>query len=352
MTNFVPLLHRTVSLPILSKNGEFKSMNILGIETSCDETSVSILCDGRIIVNEIHSQDIHAHFGGVVPEMASRAHLGKIDALCASVFQKSGLLPNRIDAIAVTDCPGLAGALLVGISFALGLHCGQGTPVTGINHLEGHISSIFLENPALGYPFLALIVSGGHTSIYKVEDFGRYVCLGKTVDDAAGEAFDKIGKMLGFNYPAGRAIEEEALKAPELKPIPFPIARAPGPLLDFSFSGLKTSVKYFLRDHEPGYGAENKPLLCKSFQNAIVESLVANVKSAVEQTGISTIAVVGGVACNALLRRRMRELAGCSVYFPSPTLCTDNAAMIARAGFERVKRKITRPPRLGPSTTL
>jgi N6-L-threonylcarbamoyladenine synthase len=123
-------------------------------------------------------------------------------------------------------------------------------------------------------------------------------------------------------------------------------------LLDFSFSGLKTSVKYFLRDHEPGYGAENKPLLCKSFQNAIVESLVANVKSAVEQTGISTIAVVGGVACNALLRRRMRELAGCSVYFPSPTLCTDNAAMIARAGFERVKRKITRPPRLGPSTTL
>jgi len=327
-------------------------MNILGIETSCDETSVALLSDNQILVNEIYTQEIHAQFGGVVPEMASRAHLGKIDVMCSTVFKKSGLTPKQIDLIAVTDSPGLAGALLVGISFALGLHCGQAVPVTGINHLEGHISSMYLEHPSIEYPFLALVVSGGHTSIYKVDDFGRYACLGKTIDDAAGEAFDKIGKMLGFNYPAGRSIEREALKAAGEKPIVFPIARAPGAMLDFSFSGLKTSVKYFLRDRKDGFIRDNVSLLCNSVQNTIVESLAVNMKSAVEQTGITSIAVVGGVACNAYLRQRMSELFGEKVFFPSPALCTDNAAMIARAGYERAKRSMTRPPRMAPSTAL
>ena len=327
-------------------------MITLGIETSCDETSIALLTDGRIAANEIYSQEIHAAFGGVVPEMASRAHLGKIDALCRSVFVKTGISFGAIDLIAVTDSPGLAGALLVGISFALGIHCGHNVPVTGINHLEGHISSIFLEHPDIGPPFLALVVSGGHTSIYKVMDFGRYECLGKTIDDAAGEAFDKIGKLLGFSYPAGRAIENEAAQASAGPLVPFPIARVSASRLDFSFSGLKTSVKYFLQERGSEYIAANRALICKSFQNFLVESLAGNLFEASRQTGITKIAVVGGVACNAQLRLRMRALPGLSVFFPSPVLCTDNAAMIALAGFERKKRGMLRFPHMSPSAKL
>jgi len=327
-------------------------MNILGIETSCDETSIALLENDTIKANEIYSQEIHSSFGGVVPEMASRAHLGKIDALCKSVFGATGISFDDIGLIAVTDSPGLAGALLVGISFALGIHCGRGVPVTGINHLEGHICSIFLEHPDIGLPFLALIVSGGHTSIYKVNDFGDYECLGQTVDDAAGEAFDKVGKLLGFNYPAGRAIEREAALAPSQTLIPFPMARTSTTMLDFSFSGLKTSVKYFLQERGPEYLTENKSLICKSFQNSLVESLAGNLLTASRQTGIKTIAVVGGVACNAQLRQRMKALPGLKVFFPSPALCTDNAAMIARAGYERKKRGMLRFPRMAPSAKL
>jgi N6-L-threonylcarbamoyladenine synthase len=327
-------------------------MITLGIETSCDETSIALLTDGRIAANEIYSQEIHSKFGGVVPEMASRAHLGKIDGLCKSVFCKTGFSFDEIDLVAVTDSPGLAGALLVGISFALGMHCGHNVPITGINHLEGHICSIFLEHPDIGLPFLALIVSGGHTSIYKVNDFGKYECLGQTVDDAAGEAFDKVGKLLGFNYPAGRAIELEAALAPPQSLIPFPIARISSSTLDFSFSGLKTSVKYFLQDQGPLYVAGNRPLICKSFQNSLVESLAGNLLAASHQTNIKTIAVVGGVACNAQLRQRLGSMQGTSVCFPSPVLCTDNAAMIARAGYEREKRGMLRFPRMTPSAKL
>jgi N6-L-threonylcarbamoyladenine synthase len=304
------------------------------------------------MANEIYSQEIHSSFGGVVPEMASRAHLGKIDALCKSVFCKTGFSFNEIDLIAVTDSPGLAGALLVGISFALGMHCVNDIPVTGINHLEGHISSIFLEHPDIGLPFLALIVSGGHTSIYKVNDFGSYECLGQTIDDAAGEAFDKIGKMLGFTYPAGRSIENEAALAPVGPLVPFPIARVSTSRLDFSFSGLKTSVKYFLQDKGSEYIVGNRPLICKSFQNSLVESLAGNLQAASQQTNIKTIAVVGGVACNAQLRQRMGDLPGLTVFFPSAALCTDNAAMIARAGHEREKRGMLRFPRMSPSAKL
>jgi N6-L-threonylcarbamoyladenine synthase len=328
-------------------------MITLGIETSCDETSVALLEGGSIISNEIYSQDIHAAFGGVVPEMASRAHIVKIDALCSSVFEKARIVPGDIGLIAVTDGPGLAGALLVGISFALGLHAGYGIDVCGINHLEGHICSIALEHPDISRPFLCLAVSGGHTSIYRVEDFGKYACLGQTIDDAAGEAFDKIGKLLGFKYPAGRSIEAEAKLAPaSVRRIPFPEARVSSSPLDFSFSGLKTAVKYYLRDKGTQFIDQNRPLICKSLQESIVNTLVKKVASASHQTGISTVAVVGGVACNGHLREKIAEAFGGKAFFPSPVLCTDNAAMIARAGFERSKRNELRFPRLAPSAVL
>jgi N6-L-threonylcarbamoyladenine synthase len=328
-------------------------MITLGIETSCDETSIALLDEGAIIANEIYSQDIHASFGGVVPEMASRAHIEKIDALCASLFHKTERLPDCIDLIAVTDGPGLAGALLVGISFALGLHCGLAVPITGVNHLEGHISSIFLEHPEISLPFLCLVASGGHTSIYRIEDFGRYSCLGQTIDDAAGEAFDKVGKMLGFKYPAGRSIETEALLSPSSAPcIPFPAARVSTSPLDFSFSGLKTAVKYFLRDRGQDYLDNNRPLICKSLQTSIVSALTANLKIASQQTGISTVAVVGGVACNGYLRETISAAFNGNAFFPSTAFCTDNAAMIARAGFERAKRKMLKFPHLDPSARL
>jgi N6-L-threonylcarbamoyladenine synthase len=277
----------------------------------------------------------------------------KIDALCASVFSITKISPARVGLIAVTDGPGLAGALLVGISFALGLHSGYGVEITGINHLEGHICSILLEHPNITRPFLCLVVSGGHTSIYRVEDFGSYECLGHTIDDAAGEAFDKIGKIIGFKYPAGRSIENEATLAPASLPcIPFPEARVSSSPLDFSFSGLKTAVKYFLRDKGPDFITHNRPLICKSLQASIVHVLVARVKAASRQTGITTVAVVGGVACNGHLRQKMSEAFEGRVFFPSPVLCTDNAAMIARAGLERAQRKMIRFPHLAPSAGL
>jgi N6-L-threonylcarbamoyladenine synthase len=251
-------------------------MVTLGIETSCDETSVALLSNGDILANEVFTQAAHSAYGGVVPELASRAHMNKVDVLAESVFRANHIFPSAVDCIAVTDSPGLAGALLVGISFALGLHCQYRIPVTGINHLEGHLCSLFLSHPGLSCPFLALIVSGGHTAIYRVDDFARYTCLGQTVDDAAGEAFDKVGKLLGFTYPAGRAIENEALQAGSGLRIPFPVARCSGSPLDFSFSGLKTAVKYFCMEKGVQWVAENRAQICFSFQKALVDSLARN----------------------------------------------------------------------------
>jgi N6-L-threonylcarbamoyladenine synthase len=324
----------------------------LGIETSCDETSVAVLSGGNILANDIFTQGVHSVFGGVVPELASRAHIVKIDGLAQSVLKKIDLSPGRIDLIAVTDSPGLAGALLVGISFALGLHCGYGIPLTGVNHLEGHLCSLFLENRGLAFPFLALVASGGHTAIYRVDDFGRYGCLGQTVDDAAGEAFDKIGKILGFPYPAGRAIEQQAALAASRPPISFPIARPSSSPLDFSFSGLKTAVKYLCAEKGADWIEKNRALVCFSFQKTIVDSLAKNLLAASEMTGIRTVAAAGGVACNGELRRTIQRLFPEKAFFPSPELCTDNAAMIARAGYERSVRSMLRFPRMNPSAGL
>jgi len=328
-------------------------MKTLGIETSCDETSVAVLDDDRIVASEVFSQDIHARFGGVVPELASRAHIAKIDVLAAAVFDAIKLPLSDIDLVAVTDSPGLAGALLVGISFALGIHTQAGIPVTGINHLEGHLYSLFCGTRRdIPYPFLGMLVSGGHTAIYLVHDFGRYDCLGQTVDDAAGEAFDKIGKLLGFAYPAGRAIEGEAAKATHDADIRFPVARMPDSSLDFSFSGLKTAVKYFCAEKGTDWVRENRPLVCRAFQKSVIDSLVRNLVAASTMTGIRTVGVAGGVACNTALRNAITDRFGERAFFPGPALCTDNAAMIARAGYERMKRNSLRFPRMSPSAGL
>jgi N6-L-threonylcarbamoyladenine synthase len=327
-------------------------MVTLGIETSCDETSVALFSNGSILANEVFTQLVHTAYGGVVPELASRAHISKVDVLAEAVFKKINVAPSSLGCIAVTDSPGLAGALLVGISFALGLHCQHKIPITGVNHLEGHIHSLFLTHPSLTYPFIALIVSGGHTAIYRVDNFAQYTCLGQTVDDAAGEAFDKIGKLLGFPYPAGRAIEEAAASAQPDEKISFPIARFSGPTLDFSFSGLKTAVKNFCAEKGNGWVAQNRAQICSSFQKSIIDALARNLMIAAEQTGIRTIGVAGGVACNGELRRVLGIRFGENVLFPAREFCTDNAAMIARVGHERYHRNMLRFPRMDPSKGL
>lgn len=324
-------------------------MLVLGLESSCDETSAALLKDNEVIANTIYTQAVHSEYGGVVPEIASRTHIKKIDRLCLSVLEKNGYGPEDLDLIAVTDRPGLAGALLVGISFALGMHTTYKTPIIGVNHLEGHISSVLIENQDLSFPFLSLVVSGGHTAIYKVTDFGQYECIGTTIDDAAGEAFDKIGKMIGFPYPAGRAIEEEANKYAGNDCINFPVARLKTDGIDFSFSGLKTAVKYHLQENAENYLEENRPLLCYSFQQAVIKSFVSNMQRAVEETGINKITLVGGVACNSTIRKALSDKFGGNVFYPSPILCTDNAAMIAKAGLENYSRGERRFPSMSPT---
>lgn len=328
-------------------------MITLGIESSCDETSIALLRDDSILSNIVFSQIEHTLFGGVVPEIASRAHLDKISVLTEAALEKASLAIGDINLIAVTDSPGLAGALLIGVSFALGLHARWRIPLTGINHLEGHICSIFLEHPSIELPFLALVVSGGHTAIYRVDEVGTYTCLGQTVDDAAGEAFDKVGKMLGFSYPAGRAIEEEARAAETTNGIVFPVARLPNSSLDFSFSGLKTSVKYFVTEKGPGYVHSWRPAICKAFQETAISALVNNCAAAVRMSGVRKVALVGGVACNSRLREALQQRLGTKdVFFPSPALCSDNAAMIACAGHKRALTNRTRPVHMDPGGTL
>ena len=327
-------------------------MLVLGLESSCDETSIALLNNATIASNKIYTQQVHAQYGGVVPELASRAHIQKIDRLCYSVLNENNISPADLDLLAVTDSPGLAGALLVGISFALGLHCRYKIPITGVNHLEGHIASVHLDNDDLEFPFLALVVSGGHTAIYKVEDFGESQCLGRTIDDAAGEAFDKIGKLLGFSYPAGSDIEKQASLNRSEESISFPVARLSTTEIGFSFSGLKTAVKYFLQDHDIEFINRNKPLICYSFQKAVIDSLTKNIVAASKKSGIDRIACVGGVASNKYLRSALQSIFGDNVFFPSQTLCTDNAAMIAKAGYENYKRGKGRFPSMSPSGTL
>ncbi|MDR0304965.1 MAG: tRNA (adenosine(37)-N6)-threonylcarbamoyltransferase complex transferase subunit TsaD [Chitinispirillales bacterium] len=321
-------------------------MIVLGIESSCDETSVAIINDEKILTNTIYTQKEHSDFGGVVPEIASREHIKKIGLLFKKAINETNLKISDIDLIAVCDRPGLAGALLVGISFAFGLKTAYPQiAITGVNHLEGHICSVMFENK-IKFPFLTVLLSGGHSSIYKVDDFSKYEIIGQTIDDAAGEAFDKVGKMLGFEYPAGKKIEEYAdlYKGNDL--IEFPTAKIfDGNNAHFSFSGLKTSVKYAIEKIKLQELEEQKPRICKSFQNAIVRAVVNNLKFAVNLTHIEKIALCGGVACNNAIKNALKDSFGThNVFYPSNILCTDNAAMIAKAGMENYKRGIFRTP--------
>jgi len=317
-------------------------MLVLGIETSCDETAAAVVRDGNTILSSIISSQIELHrpFGGVVPELASREHLAKIESIVQEALDKAHIAIDDINAIAVTNGPGLVGALLVGVCYAKALAYGLGIPLIGVNHIEGHFYSVTFENPPIEYPALALIVSGGHTNLFFVPEEGKYKLVSRTRDDAAGEAFDKVAKMLGLGYPGGPAIERLALEG-DAKKARFPIAKISDGRPDFSFSGLKTAVARFLRENDltpandGGATSQWAKDVAAGVQESIVRSLVQTMEKAARELAPHTLIVSGGVACNLALRSAAEKAAnrlGLPVYFPSKHLSTDNAAMIAAAG--------------------
>ena len=321
---------------------------LLGLETSCDETSIAVLRDGQeVLVNLIASQvDLHARFGGVVPEVASRRHLEVVHPLLASALEEAGVGFGDLTGVAVTHGPGLIGAVLVGVAVAKGLAFSLGIPLIGVNHLEGHIYSAFLADPALEPPLVALMVSGGHTQLVYMEDHGVYRLLGRTRDDAAGEAFDKVAKLLGLGYPGGPRVQEAALRG-RADAVRFPRPMQ-GRGYEFSFSGLKTAVMH-ARD---SFSPED---LCASFQEAAVDVLASKAALALEETGSSRLILVGGVAANARLRERLAAdcaLSGAQLVVPPLSLCTDNAAMIARAGWQLASRGVAAGLELDAFATL
>ncbi len=318
-------------------------MNVLGIESSCDETSAAVISDGRLRSNIVSSQIDHLRFGGVVPELASRAHLRLIVPVVEQALSVAGVDRAEISGVAVTTGPGLMGSLMVGVNFAKSLAYGLGIPCVGVNHMEGHIYANFLEEPSPSYPFLCLTVSGGHTQLVLVGEEFRHTILGETLDDAAGEAFDKVAKMLGLPFPGGPAIERLGREGnPSF--VAFPRSMAGDGTLNFSFSGVKTAVLYWLRDHQrpdPATPAGRRLLadLCASFQAAVIDVLVMKTVSALERTGVRDVAVAGGVSANGELRRRMQAAAdrhGFSLHIPRLEFCTDNAAMIALTGYRKL----------------
>ncbi|HEY6874271.1 MAG TPA: tRNA (adenosine(37)-N6)-threonylcarbamoyltransferase complex transferase subunit TsaD [Geobacteraceae bacterium] len=305
-------------------------MLVLAIESSCDETAAAVVRDGREVLSNVVASQVndHAVYGGVVPEIASRKHLEAIVPVVGEALRGAGVTLSDIGGVAVTQGPGLAGALLVGIAAAKALAYVRRIPVVGVNHIEGHLLAAFLERP-VAFPFLALAVSGGHSHLYRVDGVGRYVTLGQTLDDAAGEAFDKVAKLLGLPYPGGVVIDRLAAAGdPEGIRFPRPLLR--DGTFNFSFSGLKTAVLTHLRKHPEVM--EGQPLhdLCASFQAAVCDVLVRKTAAAVDATGLGRVVVAGGVACNSGLRREMERFArerGLELHIPSPALCSDNAAM-------------------------
>ncbi len=316
-------------------------MVILGIDTSCDDTCASIVEDGkRLLSNVVSSQVIvHHRYGGVVPELASREHIRNIVPVVEESMKKASVNNKDIDAIAVTVGPGLVGALLVGIYFAKAFSYAKGIPLIGVNHLEGHILSVFLEKKLPSFPFVALTVSGGHTNIYHVRDFGDYTVLGQTLDDAAGEAFDKVAKLLGLGYPGGGIIEKMAFEGRD-DAIDFPRAYLSKGSLNFSFSGLKTSVALYIKKWRDRNDTEiSLKDIAASFQSAVVDILIDKLIAATNQVGVKSIMLAGGVARNNYLRNKLQETIadkGIDLYIPQPELCTDNGAMIAVAGYHRL----------------
>ena len=310
-------------------------MIVVGIESSCDETSVAILSGNKPKANLISSQDFHSKYGGVVPELSSRAHLQIIKPLLDDALKKANIKIEDVDLFAATAGPGLIGALLVGFTFAKGLALSLNKPFIAVNHIEGHIFSGFLMNEKPEFPFLALVVSGGHTLLLNVKSFTEINLLGNTLDDAAGEAFDKVSKMLGLGYPGGPQVQRAALEGNSHK-IAFPIADLKDPY-DFSFSGLKTAVLRYIQKHfkDEKIPELDLPDIAASFQNAVVSALTRNTEKALKNIDVKTICVVGGVAANGLLRERMKKLAKKyekKIVIPDIQFCGDNAAMIAFRG--------------------
>jgi N6-L-threonylcarbamoyladenine synthase len=316
-------------------------LTLLAVETSCDDTAAAVLAGGRVVSSVVASQRIHAGFGGVVPELASRAHQQLITPTVEAALAEAGVAKSDLDAVAATYGPGLAGSLLVGLSFSKALALGLGVPFVGVNHLHGHVYSVFVEEPSPPFPYLCLTVSGGHTQLVLVEEGFRHTTLGRTRDDAAGEAFDKVGKLVGLGYPGGPAVDRLAAQG-DASFHRFPNPRLPGGY-DFSFSGIKTAVRYFLgglsTEERQRVLAEHLPDLCASFQAAVVGALVSALRDAARATGVRDVAVVGGVAANSGLRAAAHVAAeqdGFRLYVPALRYSVDNAAMIAvTAAFTR-----------------
>ncbi|MBO4427794.1 MAG: tRNA (adenosine(37)-N6)-threonylcarbamoyltransferase complex transferase subunit TsaD [Bacteroidales bacterium] len=314
---------------------------ILGIESSCDDTSAAVIKDGWLLSNVIASQDVHKAYGGVVPELASRAHELNIVPVVSEALSRAGVAASELSAIAFTRGPGLLGSLLVGTSFAKALGISLGIPIVMVNHLQGHLLAGFVKEPGKevrqpSFPYLCLLVSGGNSQIVKVSSPLEYEILGQTIDDAVGEAFDKCSKMLGLGYPGGPVIDRLAKQG---DPSRFKFAKPHIPGLDYSFSGIKTSLLYFVRDEiakDPDFMEKNKEDICASFQKTLIDILMDKLVKAARQTGIREIAIGGGVSANSGLRARMLEEGakrGWNVYLPEFKFTTDNAAMIAIAGW-------------------
>jgi N6-L-threonylcarbamoyladenine synthase len=316
-------------------------MLTLGIETSCDETSVAVVRSGReILANVILSQDVHTRFGGVVPEVASREHLKTIIPIFEEALSEAGVTFEEIELIAATMGPGLVGPLLVGLTFAKGLAWSAEKPFVAVNHMEGHLAANILEHPELDQEHLTLIVSGGHTMLVKVSEFGEYKILGQTLDDAAGEAFDKVAKLLGLGYPGGAELDKLATEG-DPNYVRFPRA-VPKQGYNFSYSGLKTSVALHIDKLNPETLQARKADIAASFQEAAVEVLAGKTVAAARELGIRDVTISGGVAANSRLRNLLADELdkhGKRLFYPSLELCTDNAAMIAAAGYYRYKNE-------------
>ena len=314
-----------------------KDINILGIESSCDETAAAVIRNGREVRSNIISSQIaiHTEYGGVVPEIASRKHIEKIDDVISLALKEADCTFDDIDAIAVTYGPGLVGALLVGVAEAKALSFALNKPLVGIHHIEGHISANYIENKDLEPPFACLIVSGGHTHLVVVEDYGKYEIVGRSRDDAAGEAFDKVARAVGLGYPGGPKIDK-ASRNGDPHAIDFPRGTVADNPYDFSFSGIKSAVLNYINKAKMKEETINVPDLCASFQEAVTDSLVSRAIGLCKERDYKKLAIAGGVASNSHIRSRLEsECAenGISFYRPSPVLCTDNAAMIGCAGY-------------------
>ena len=323
---------------------EKKEVKILAIESSCDETAAAVVVNGRkVLSNIIFSQiDLHKLYGGVVPEIASRKHIEKINQVVTEALETAGMALEDMDAIAVTYGPGLVGALLVGVSAAKAISFASGIPLVGVHHIEGHISANYIENPDLEPPFACLVVSGGHTHLVLVKDYGEYEILGKTRDDAAGEAFDKVARAIGLGYPGGPKIDKLSCEGnPDA--IAFPRGKVGGSDYDFSFSGLKSAVLNYLN----GCKMKNEPVntadVAASFQKAVIDVLVDHAMHACKEYDFKKFAIAGGVASNAHLRAALEEACRkrkIQFYHPSPILCTDNAAMIGAAAYYEYQKGV------------